>query len=272
MRVPFTISTESLSVFLNGKMYTIPSTDGTFEAVKEELREPHHDLDTLTDLLDKPKMIARVSAGLVSTDGHGVYYNGEAIHNSLTNKLLDLLEDGFDVKPWARFMDNLMKNPSYNSRECLYNFLDHFSAPITEDGCFIAFKRVRHNYKDVHTGTMDNSPGNVVSMPRQNVDDNPNNTCSSGLHACADEYLKGFATGSTYRTVAVKINPADVVAVPTDYSFSKMRVCEYYVLGDVDDKQIETLRDSDYVDYEDYDQWPSMFDFDEGVDEEGYFH
>jgi hypothetical protein len=34
-----------------------------------------------------------------------------------------------------------------------------------------------------------------------------------------------------------------------------MRVCEYYVLGDVDDKQIETLRDSDYVDYDDYSDW-----------------
>lgn len=258
MRIPFTISDESIAVFLTGKMYTIPNSDVSFEEVKEHLKGSNHDVDVLKDLLDKPKMLVRVSAGLVTTDGHNVYYDGQPVHNSLTNKLLDLLEDGFDVKPWARFMDNLMQNPSYNSRECLYNFLDHFKAPITEDGCFIAFKRVRQNYKDVHTGTMDNTPGTVVSMPRYKVDDNPNNTCSSGLHACADEYLKGFATGANYRTVAVKINPADVVAVPADYSFSKMRVCEYYVLGDVDDKQVETLRDSDYVDYDDYDHWPSM--------------
>ena len=255
MRVPFTISSETLSVFLDGKMYTVPTSDPSFVTIKRHLRGPEHDVDTLRDLLDKPKAITQLSEGLVSSDGHNIYYMGEAIHNRLTDKLLDLLADGFDVKPWARFMDNLMDNPSYNSRECLYNFLEHFNAPITEDGCFIAFKRVQKDYKDIHTGTMDNTPGNVVRMPRHMVDDNPNNTCSSGLHACADEYLKGFAVGASYRTVAVKINPMDVVAVPADYKFSKMRVCEYYVLGDVDNKQIEDITESDYVDYDDYEDW-----------------
>jgi len=264
MRVPFTFSNDSISVFLSGKMFTVPSSDASFGELKEYLKEPSHDPEYLEDLLDKPKMLAKASAGkVVVTDGQ-VTYAGEVIHNSLTDKLLNLLSEGFDVEPWARFMDNMMENPSYNSRTCLYNFLDHFRTPITEDGHFIAFKRVRDNYLDVHSGTMDNSPGKVVSMPRYKVDDNPNNTCSSGLHACADEYLKGFATGSNYRTVAVKINPKDVVAVPADYHFSKMRVCQYTVLGDVKEKEIESIRESDYLDYDDYDWDTDYFssDFD----------
>ena len=255
MRIPFSFSTDSLTMFINGKVLTIPNTDSAFEDVKEHLKGTEHDVDYLEEMMDKPTFVAKATSGRVEVRANNVYFNGEVVHSSLTNKLLNMMAEGFDVQPWLNFMDNLMGNPSFNSRTCLYNFLDHFKTPITEDGCFIAFKRVRDNYKDVHTGTMDNSPGRVVSMPRSQVDDNPNNTCSSGLHACADQYLSGFATGSNYRTVAVKINPADVVAVPADYHFSKMRVCSYYVLGDVTEEQIETIRESEYLDYDDYEYW-----------------
>ena len=255
MRIPFSFSTDSLTLFISGKVMTIPNTDSAFEHVKEHLKGTEHDVDYLESLMDKPAAIAKVTSGRVEVRGNNVYFLNEQINNSLTNKLLNLLAEGFDVQPWLTFMDNLMDNPSFNSRTCLYNFLDNFKTPITPDGCFIAFKRVRDNYFDVHSNTMDNSPGRIVSMPRNQVDDNPNNTCSSGLHACADQYLSGFATGSGYRTVAVKINPRDVVAVPADYQFSKMRVCSYYVLGDVTQEQVETIRESEYIDYGDYDDW-----------------
>jgi len=262
MRIPFSFSDDSLTLFMNGGVHTIPNTDTAFEQVKEHLKGSDHDVDFLTDLMDKPAFITKTTSGRVEVKGNNVFFEGEVVHNAMTNKLLSMLSEGFDVAPWISFMENLMDNPSYNSRTCLYNFLEHFKTPVTEDGCFIAFKRVRGNYRDVHTGTMDNSPGKVVSMPRSQVDDNPNNTCSSGLHACADEYLKGFATGSTYRTVAVKINPRDVVAVPADYSFSKMRVCEYTVLGDVSDAQVDKIRESDYVDFDEY-------GWDQYVDDQG---
>jgi hypothetical protein len=35
------------------------------------------------------------------------------------------------------------------------------------------------------------------------------------------------------RTVIVKINPADVVSIPTDYDNSKGRACRYEVIGEV---------------------------------------
>lgn len=267
MRIPFSFSEDSLTMFIGGKVLTIPSTDSAYTDAKEHLKGTDHDVDYLESLMDKPAFISKASSGRVTVSGNNVFFNGEVVHNSLTDKLLNMLGEGFDVQPWVNFMDNMMDNPSFNSRKCLYNFLEHFKAPITEDGCFIAFKRVRINYFDVHSNTMDNSPGKVVSMPRHEVDDNPNQTCSSGLHACADEYLKGFATGSNYRTVAVKINPKNVVAVPVDYQFSKLRVCEYLVLGDVDDKQIDKIRESDYLADDDYDGYAwDFYDYDDPYD------
>ena len=102
--------------------------------------------------------------------------------------------------------------------------------PITEDGHFLAYKKVRDDYKDVHSGTFDNSVGQVVSMVRNKVDENKDNTCSSGLHFCSFDYLKSF--GGT-RIMILKINPADVVSIPSDHFQQKGRTCRYEVIGEV---------------------------------------
>ena len=84
---------------------------------------------------------------------------------------------------------------------------------------------------DVYTGTIDNRVGNVVSMPRNQVDDLSERTCSHGLHVCSIGYLTHY-TGE--RLVAVKVNPRDIVSIPKDYENSKMRVCEYTVVQELD--------------------------------------
>lgn len=114
---------------------------------------------------------------------------------------------------------------------------------------------------------MDNSIGNVIKMDRAKVDDDPQHTCSSGLHVCADEYLKGYATDSNARTLVVEVNPANVVAVPYDYNFSKMRVCEYKVLAEIEPKQIpDILSEGVYG----YDTMPDDYDYDTGVYDHHY--
>jgi hypothetical protein len=127
-------------------------------------------------------------------------------------------------------MENLMSNPSHRAVTELYKFLEKGNLPITNDGHFLAYKKVRKDYKDCHTGTMDNSIGQIVEMERNQVDDKAENTCSSGLHFCSREYLDHFGGE---RTVILKINPADVVSIPTDYNASKGRACRYEVIGEL---------------------------------------
>lgn len=247
MRVPFTVSNDSITVFINGDMRVIPSSDGAYAELREHLKSSTHDFDLIEQLIDKPKRISRLTAGLVKVEGSTVTYAGQAIHSALTAKLIDLLDDGFDATPWAKFMDRVMLNPSMKSRESLFNFLEHFKTPITEDGHFLAFKRVRGNYKDLHSNTFDNSPGKLVEMNRADVNDDSRATCSYGLHACASSYLGHFYSNSSdARVVVVKIDPKDVVSVPYDYNFSKMRVCKYLVLADVTKEEIEKISQSSY--------------------------
>lgn len=258
MRVPYTLSAESITVFVGGKMRTVLSGNRNFDKLKDHLRGTEHDTDLILLLSDREETVRRSHAAVEVEDGV-VYYKGEALHNALTNKLLNLMDDGFDADPWVKFLENLMENPSFRSRNCLYEFLDHFNAPITPEGKFIAFKRVRSDWKDIYSGTMSNSIGNVVKMDRSKVDDDPQHTCSSGLHVCADEYLKGYATDCKSRTLVVEVNPAHVVAVPYDYNFSKMRVCEYKVLAEIDPKQIPDILDDEV--YSGYDL-SEHYDFD----------
>ena len=165
-----------------------------------------------------------------------LYIKGKSIGHLLSNRVLKFAEQDLPFEPLLKFAENLRANPSYNSRQMLYEFLEHNGHPITSDGCFIAYRKVRTNFKDCHTGTMDNSVGRVVEMPREEVDDNPNNTCSSGLHVATYEYAKDFSSG---HLLEVKVDPKDVVAVPRDYDGTKMRVCRFEVMK-VCESKLET--------------------------------
>lgn len=233
---PFTASPHSIALFFRGKMRNIPSTDPSFPDLYEHLKLPKHDEVLIERLVDKPALLERLTVGEVKVVGNGVLYKGHSLHTTLAEKLLRMVDAGFDATNWARFLGRVMENPSERSRTCLYDFLQHWNAPITEDGCFIAFKRVRGDYRDIRSGTFDNSPGQIVEMPREKVNDDPNQTCSYGLHVAATSYLGHFySTTSGYRVVACKVDPADVVAVPYDYNGAKMRVCKYLVLGDAEE-------------------------------------
>jgi hypothetical protein len=98
----------------------------------------------------------------------------------------------------------------------------------------LAYKKVREDYKDIHSGTMDNSVGQIVEMERNQVDDDKDRTCSTGLHFCSKDYLPYFGTGPGSRVVILKINPADVVSIPSDYNDSKGRACKYEVIGEME--------------------------------------
>ncbi len=232
---PYTVTEGNITILIDGAMNKIPRTHAGFAALSEHLKTNQHDAELILQLLDKRTAMARLTSGKVKVVGGTVFYSGEPMHSTLAHKMVTMMDEGYDGAPLARFLDNIMANPSDRSRECLFDFITQFDAPITEDGCFVAFKGVRDDYTDVRTGTFDNSPGEVVSMPREQCVEAPNQPRSAGLHVCASHYLDSFWTNK--RVIAVKVNPRDVVSVPYDYNYSKMRVCEYLVLGDIEDER-----------------------------------
>lgn len=235
-KIPYTFSGNTLSAFVKNKLYTIPKSQPNYERLTTYLEntDDHNEEHTL-ELLDVKTMISRLTAGRVTVVGNEVFYKGMPIRSALTQKLMEMLEAGEDATPWANFLNNLMKNPSERSKECAFNFVDNHAAPLTPDGCFVAWKYVRDDFTSAHANPdgsrVDNSPGLTVTMDRKLVNPDPNVTCSTGLHVCASPYLGGYSSNA--KIVKVKVNPRDICAVPTDYAFQKMRVCRYYVMEEV---------------------------------------
>lgn len=211
--------------------------------------------------------------GLVTIRGDRVFYKDQAMHGTLIERMIGMLREGFNISPMIQFLNNLMDNPSNTAVTELYDFLEEGDLPITEDGCFLAYKRVKGNYADIYTGTISNAIGAVVSMPRNKVDDNRDETCSHGLHFCSRGYLPSYGAEDGNRTIVIKINPADVVSIPADYNNTKGRCCKYVVVGELEHKSeihLEGNFNKDYSSMNDHDEdyGTNLVDGDEEGDSE----
>jgi len=171
------------------------------------------------------------SSGLFSIDqDSNIWVNGEQVHKVLADRIYDFVEQGLPFEPLVNFWKNCQENPDPRAKTDLYGFLAHNGIPITEDGCFIAYRGVTSDFKDPRTGTFDNSVGKIVQMPRSECNPNPEDTCSTGLHAAALDYV--LAHYHSGKVVLVKINPKNLVSVPTDYDKQKLRCCEFEVISE----------------------------------------
>jgi hypothetical protein len=178
--------------------------------------------------------------GDIRVVGGEVIYDGKPLHNVMCERILDIMREGLDATGLVKFLENLMQNPSYTAVQELYLFLEANQIPITEDGHFLAWKKIRNNWKDIHSNSVDYSVGATPSMKRNEVDPDRDRTCSNGLHCAGWSYLPHFGSnGDSDRIVIVKVNPADVIAVPNDYDNAKMRVCRMEVLREYTDRKVE---------------------------------
>lgn len=229
----YVLTPSNLTVLLGARPYNIAKTDSIYADVVE-LVKANATEDAVLAVINRAQAAVQKAAQItpnIAISNGVVTFKGQSIDNSLTTRMLQMLDEGFDLIPMAKFLENLMDNPSYRAVSELYGFLEKGNMPITPDGHFMAYKAVRPDYKDIHSGTMDNSIGRVVEMPRNGVDEDKNRTCSAGLHFCSFDYLPHFAHANGH-IVLVKINPRDVVAIPADYNDTKGRTCRYEVTGE----------------------------------------
>jgi hypothetical protein len=175
-----------------------------------------------------------------------LYVDGDVVDSIVSERLIQMLSNEVDVLPVLKFVYRLRLNPSSRAVNELYTFLEHKCLPLTESGTFLAYKAVRPNYHDKHTGKFDNSVGNVLEMPRNKVDDNKDVGCSYGFHAGTLEYASGFACEND-KIVLVEIDPADVVSIPVDCEFQKLRTCRYKVVGEFERPLTEPLYESRFI-------------------------
>jgi hypothetical protein len=278
MSVPFMWVDGNLTLVLNNRAYQVLPDHINYKMILDAL--PTASADELLDIVDVQKAVATFSDGVVEIKNGQVTYEGEAVHGSISKRILEFMSKGLPFQPLVNFLNNLMENPSMQSQKELYDFLEHEHLPITEDGYFLAYKAVRSDFKDKYRGTFDNRVGQVVSMQRAKVDDDRARGCSDGLHAGALNYVAGYGSlEGGDKIVIVKINPRDVVSVPSDCNCEKLRTCQYEVVGEYQGELLKPLysanfsdeeyADYDYEDEEDYDMDGEYWDqFDDNEDED----
>jgi hypothetical protein len=216
---------------LDGERHSINAGNGLFSKALEAYKV--NDWDAFISCVNPTIRLKSLYAsyeGIEVKDGN-LYVFDEPVHSTLATRVLSFLEAGLDCVHLFKFILKLNLNPSKRAVDELYTFLEHRALPITDNGNFLAYKAVREDYSDKYTGKFINTIDAVLEMPRNKVDDDKNVGCSYGFHAGTVEYAKDFM-GREGHLMIVEINPADVVSIPTDCQFQKLRTCKYKVVGE----------------------------------------
>jgi hypothetical protein len=240
--------------------------------------------ESVVDLFDPAKGIARQFKRLsnrITINDEGVYLDGDPAPKALSDAIVAHYDAGLDGSQLVEFLERLGNNPSPQSVEQLYAWLDaNDGFTIDEEGNLIGYKGVAigpdgDGYVSVnrgkavvngveHEGAIPNGIGDVVEMPRSEVESDPAVGCSVGLHVGTYDYAQGWARGAL---LEVLVDPRDVVSVPTDCGAQKLRVCRYTVLDVIDAPHTVPVRgldpeDRDFLDWGDY-EYDDYDDYDE---------
>jgi hypothetical protein len=244
-------STNSITVFHKGKGHTMRKDHPLFAEFSKAVEDGDEaSVNTMIENGFSGFQNAKVAIAAANTTGggfvvsaDGITWNGVALHGTLVEKIRSLVRKGAkNLDNYVRFLENLYQNPSMDSVKELFDFLQAKELPITEDGCFLAYKGVRPdgwsqtgNTKTVvlrgktdASGRIWNGIGEVIEVARNMVDPDRRVTCSHGLHVGSYAYAKGFGS----KLFVVKVNPKDVVSVPHDCGCQKARVSLYEVVAD----------------------------------------
>lgn len=240
-QVPYIIQGKNIVLFIENKPHTVSESHPRYTKIKDAILSG--DWENVHKYVDIAGDLTAYAKGNVVIKNGEVMWKGKVFHNSLTKRMFNMLENDFPIEPLVAFMDNVMNNPSNRAVNELYEFLEKNSLPITPDGKFLAYKRVKlagkkhekfeaNDYLDCYTGTIRNNVGDEPEMERNEVDDDYRRTCSYGLHFASLEYIEGSGYGGRDNPVVVlEIDPADVVSIPADYNRQKGRTCKYKVVG-----------------------------------------
>ena len=244
--IPYSITPAAISVYVKNRIEVVGSTNPNYKQLREALLKPKHDIALIAKLANIETFFAHITHGRIQIGVDGderiVRFDGKPVHSTVPKRIFTLLDGGYDIYPLVRFLDKVMTNPTLTARDELFDWLESGNNPITPEGNFLAFKKVRHDYLDIHSATIRNAVGDAPEMDRSLVDPSRYVECAAGLHFCSHGYLSTFSRPTmNYRVMILEVDPADVVAIPNDYHRQKGRTWRYKVIGEIQESKAKTF-------------------------------
>jgi hypothetical protein len=279
MSVAHLITDSGILIFAENQQFQMAQDHPNFRVVKEKLQA--RDYTGLLELLDVRATVRKwlsVNPRFTLTNDL-LALDGVAFSDKVSRKVLRMIDAGNDPQGLFNFLLKVRQNPSSVAQNELLSFCVANKFMIHVDGDILAYKSVRDDYMDIHSGSVFYKPRHLmtpdeaetyqrgvmmgrqrnvrvvtdfgvttVTMPRFAVDDDRNNVCSHGLHFAAHQYAENFGSADS-RMLVLKVNPADVVSIPADYNNSKGRTAKLAVVTEI--PRSTTLPDKEV--YDDHD-------------------
>ena len=231
----------TVNAVVGGSVYNFGKSHPNYNKLISHLKSGN--VEHFEACYDMVSHINHYCEGYVNCTNNQLSWDGIKMPEMFAGTILDMIKQGFPFEPMLNFLDNLSHNPSDHAVVELFDFMENKNMPITYDGCFLAYKAVGNDYKDLYSRKFDNSVGSVCEIDRKKVDSNRDNGCGSGLHVGAIDYAKSYGGidlddedrgDGGNRLMICKVNPRDVVSVPTDAKYQKLRTCRYEVVAEFD--------------------------------------
>lgn len=221
-----------INCYIDGEVVTADRKHPAFDEAFKILMETN-DVIRAASMLSIKKAIETYVKGDIKIIGNTLTYKDVVLDTNMTRRVVEMWKSGENIDTMINFLIRLVKNPRREAVYELFDFLKHNDIKITEDGYFLAYKRIRDDYTDIWTGTFDNSIGASPRMEPFEVDADRKNECSRGLHVASAGYIPYYSRRENDRVIMVKVDPANVVAIPEGYDHAKLRTWTYDVIKEV---------------------------------------
>lgn len=230
---------------------TTTKSNPNWDKILEAIRNNHG--DEVVRLLSLKDSVVDFYDGNVAVKGEEVWFKNQRLHGLDVERTLEYMRQRLPVDSMVKFLNRKMANPSRASIDQMYKFLENRGMPLTPEGKVLGYKGVRKDFYSVNGNTQTvvlqgkvdaeghilNEVGATIEVQRNCVQDNPEIGCGEGLHVGSYDYAVSWA-GSDGIVILVEFDPADVVSVPSDCSFQKLRACKYVVKGVAKEKLGDT--------------------------------
>lgn len=236
----YIINKDSVTLTYQDEVYTTDSSNTNFKEIVNLIIQGNY--SEAANLFSYAAAISNWVDGLLEVRDDRIFYDNFEIKGKFVEKIIKHAQNDLDVASFLKFLKLTMEQEDVEVRNRLLDFAADDTIDFSDEGYVIAFKNVKSDYYDKHSGKFRNMVGDKPSVPRSSVDADHNATCSSGLHVCSFKYLVR-CWGTSGRNMVVHVNPKDFVAIPYDYDDSKARVSTYTVVDELSHDKVQQLVD-----------------------------
>lgn len=221
---------EDVSNELYKQIVEAESEEECFALMTPNYAEQVQEYEDIMNFIDKVK-----SSQYLTYKGESVYWE-DISPLSLPTELVKAIlkaedaEDELKLETYKNFWTLMSLNPDSECRKNLFWFLNRNGLQLSKQGFFVAYRNVDTTstpdvYTDYFSHTFKIRIGEMVTMPREKCNSDSNLECKEGLHLASKHWLNKNYFG--YIGLVCLCNPADVVAVPHNSAYGKLRTCAY---------------------------------------------